>query len=384
MKKIKVATPCVGKEEYIAVKKVLKSGNYISGLNVKQFENKFAKYIGTKYGVAVNSGTAALHLAIASFGIGTGDEVIVPSLTFFATATAVIHNNGIPVFADIDPDTYCIDPKSIEKVITRRTKAIIPVHLYGHPAEMDEIMKIAKHHKLYVFEDCAQAHGAEYKGRKVGSIGDAGCWSFFATKNMTSGEGGMITTNDACIDRMSKIRRSHGLINRNDHIVLGYNYRMNEIAAAIGIVQLKKLDMMNKIRTHNSLYLLRKLKNVKWLKMPKIKSYVKHVFFWCPVQVNEDKLGMSTLELMKFLKDEGIGVRHRYIEPLYKQQMLKTYYAYPDSCPFSCLYSRKVNYSKIHLPNVEKIAGRMIGLPNHPKLTRNDLFRIINVIRSIK
>lgn len=383
-KRIKVAVPWIGKEEIKTVLEVLKSGYYVSGPNVEKFERAFAKYIKVKEAVACNSGTSAIHLVLAALGIGTGDEVIVPALTFFSTVTAVIHNNGIPVFADIDSDIYCLDPLDIEDKITEKTKAIIPVHLYGHPAEMDAINKIAKRHGLYVIEDCAQAHGAEYRGRKVGSLGHAGCWSFFATKNMTvATEGGMITLNDSKLaDKMRKIR-SHGMVNRNDHAYLGYNYRMNEIAGAIGRVQLTKLDMFNRLRNEHSMYLRRKLRGIPWLKIPPIKPYIKHAWFWCPIQIREEVLGMSTWDLRKLLQEKGMETRHRYNEPLYKQSMLNDKFVYPRGCPFSCPHSRRIDYKSINLPNVEKIAGKMLGLPNHPRLTKKERGKIVKIIRQI-
>jgi len=384
-KPIKVSFPAVGEEEIKAVAGVLRSGNYVQGPKVKEFEEKFATYIGTKYAIATNSGTAALHITIAAAGIGPGDEVIVPALTFFSTATSVIHNNAIPIFADIDPEIYCIDPGDMEKKITDKTKAVIPVHYYGHPAEMDAIMKIAREHNLLVIEDAAQAHGAEYKGKKVGSIGDAGCWSFYATKNMTTGEGGMITTDNSDLAEKARIIRNHGMTSRDDHVVLGYNYRMNEIAAAIGLIQLAKLDELNKTRIENSMYLLKNLRDVNWLYVPEIKPYVKHAFFWCPVRVNEEKLGYKTTELVAKLRERGVEVRHRYGAPLYKQPMLINQVAYPKKCPFSCpYYGKKIDYSKFHCKNAEQIAGKMIGLPNHPKLKREELDTVISTIKSMK
>lgn len=364
---------------------MLRSGYYVQGPNVRKLEEKFAEYIGTKYAIATNSGTAALHIALSAAGIGTGDEVIVPALTFFSTATSVIHNNAIPIFADIDPEIYCLDPNDVEKRMTDKTKAVIPVHLYGHPAEMDSIMEIAEARNLLVVEDAAQAHGAEYKGKKVGSIGHVGCWSFFATKNMTTGEGGMITTNDSDIAEKARIIRSHGMTSRDDHMVLGYNYRMNEISAAIGLVQLSKLDKFNEIRTKNSMYLLKGLKGVEWFGLPRIKPYVKHAFFWCPVQVDEEKLGMKTKDLRARLRERGVEVRHRYVAPLYKQPMLLNQNAYPKKCPFSCpFYGRKIDYSQFNCPNAEKITGKMIGLPNHPRLKKEELNTVISTIKTIK
>lgn len=382
---IKVAEPSVGEREIEAVAEVLRSGRYVQGQKVKEFEKKFAEYVGTEHAIATNSGTAALHIALASAGIGPGDEVIVPALTFFSTVTSVIHNNAIPIFADIDPEIYCLDPEGMEKRVTKKTKAAIPVHLYGHPAGMDQIMKIAQAHGLLVIEDAAQAHGAEYKGQKVGSIGDIGCWSFYATKNMTTGEGGMVTTNDSNIAEKARRIRSHGMTSRDDHEVLGYNYRMNEIAAAIGLVQLSKLDRLNELRTRNSMYLLKNLESVDWLETAKIKPYVMHAFFWCPVRVDEEKLGMKTKDLVATLRERGVEVRHRYVAPLYKQPMLLNQNAYPRRCPFSCpFYGEEVDYSSFSCPETEKIAGKMIGLPNHPKLEREELDRVISTIKTVK
>lgn len=382
---INVAEPFVGEEEIEAVTQVLRSGRYVQGPKVKEFEEKFAEYVGTEYAVATNSGTAALHMAQAAMGIGPGDEIIVPAMTFFSTVTSVIHSNAIPVFADIDSEIYCLDSEDMEEKITERTKAVIPVHLYGHPAEMDQIVEIAGDHNLLVVEDAAQAHGAEYKRRKVGSIGHVGCWSFYATKNMTTGEGGMITTNDSSIAEKARLIRNHGMTSRDEHVALGYNYRMNEIAAAMGIVQLSRLDKLNGIRTKNSMYLLKELEGVDWLDVARIKPYVKHAFFWCPVMVNEEKLGMKTKELVAELRERGVEVRHRYVAPLYKQPMLLNQNVYPGKCPFSCpFYGKKVDYSQSNCPNAEKIAGKMIGLPNHSKLKLEQLDTVISTIKNIK
>lgn len=382
---IKVATPIVGEEEIQAVAEVLRSGRYVQGPTVKEFEETFARYVGTKHAVATNSGTAAIHVSLATAGIGPGDEVIVPPLTFFATVEAVLHQNAIPIFADIDPEIYNLDPDDVARHITDKTKAIIPVHLYGHPAEMDPIMDLAKDHNLKVIEDCAQAHGAEYKGKKVGSFGHMGCWSFYATKNMTTGEGGIITTDDDKVAEIARAIRSHGMTGRDDHAFLGYNYRMDEMRAAIGIVQLAKLDKLNAVRSKNSLYLIEHLKDVEWLIPPTIKPYVKHAFFWCPFRVDEENLGMDTSQLIKILREKGVEVRHRYYEPLYRQEVLVKKQTYSHHCPFNCpYYNRNIDYMKVYLPNVEKIAGKMIGLPNHPALTKEELDKVTSVVKSIR
>ena len=194
---IKVASPQVGEEEAEAVRQVLLSGRYVSGPRVEEFERAFAEYIGVEHAIAVNSGTAALHAALDACGIGPGDEVIVPALTFFSTVTSVMHQGGTPIFADISLDNYCLDPFDLEQRISAHTRAVIRVHYFGHAAEMDEINAIARRHDLTVIEDCAQAHGTEYKGAKAGSIGDVGAFSFFATKHMTTGEGGVVITSNA-------------------------------------------------------------------------------------------------------------------------------------------------------------------------------------------
>ncbi len=384
MDKINVAEPSVDEEELKALEEVLYSGYYVSGPKVKEFEKRFSDYCGTEYAVATNSGTAAIHIALAAYGIGPGDEVIVPALTFFSTATAVIHQNAIPIFADIDKKSYNISPADIEDRITDKTKAIIPVHLYGNPAEMDKIMDIAKENDLIVIEDCAQAHGAEYRGKKVGSIGDSSCFSFFATKNMTTGEGGIILTDDKKIADLSRKIRSHGMSDRDTHELLGYNYRMNEFEAAIGLVQLRKLDEFNKKRKDNSYYIYDRIDDIDWIIIPEIEPYVKPAFFWCPIQVDEEKLDMETKELRSKLIDLGVETRHRYVSPMNQQKMLLEQNAYPNRCPFSCpYYGKEIDYSQFEYPNTEEIAGKMLGLPNHPKLKKGELDKVVEVLHEI-
>lgn len=382
MEFIKVAEPLVGEEEVAAVRAVLLSGMYVSGKKVQEFEARFADYIGTKYAVMVNSGTAAIHITLAALGIGPGDEVIVPALTFFSTATAVIHQNAIPIFADID-EHYCLDPASVEQVITARTRAIIPVHYFGYMANMDALMEIAHRHNLIVIEDCAQAHGAEYYGQKAGAIGRAGAFSFFATKNMTTGEGGAITTDDEELAKTAKLIRAHGMINRDDHVLLGYNYRMTEMEAAFGLVQLSKLDDFNAARIRNSEYLLNNLRDLDWLYVETFDPNIKHVYFWCPIRVLEEQTGKPASDFGRYLKENGIGFRQRYQEPLYRQIMLLEKQVYPKQCPFSCpFYGNGLDYSKVHLPHAEQVSGKIFGLPNHPKLEQRHLDRVLEVVRA--
>ena len=373
---IKVSTPVTDEEEEKAVAEVLQSGRYADGPKAKEFEKNFSEYIKTQHAVATSSGTAALHMALIACGVKPGDEVIVPALTFFATVESVLHQGAIPVFADLDPKTYCIDPKDMEKKISNKTKAIIPVHFFGEPAEIEEIVEISHRHNLHVVEDCAQAHGAEFRGKKVGSFGDANCWSFYATKNMTTGEGGMVTTDNKEFAEKIFALRNHGMTNRNDHTILGYNYRLSEIHAAIGVVQLKKLEKFNKKRTEISNILRDELSSISWLEAQYIPDYIKHAFFWCAFKIDEKKIGMSGKELREELMKKGLEVRQRYTEPLYKQPVLL-------ENNFNGLVKEKIDYSKIYLPNVESIAGKLIGLPNHPKLSEKDVQDTISIIRSI-
>jgi len=382
---IKVAVPITGEEEAAAIRKVVLSGNFVSGKNVAEFEKRFASYIDVSGASAMNSGTAALHVALAILGIGPGDEVIVPPLSFMSTVTSVLHQNAIPVFADIDKDSFCISSDDIKKRITERTRAIIPVHLYGNSCEMDEIMNIARDHDLFVIEDCAQAHGTEYKGRRVGSIGHMGAFSFFATKHMTTGEGGIIVSNNReWIDKANQIR-SHGMAGRDDHIVLGYNYRMNEIAAAMGLVQLYKLDDFNNMRIYNSKYLLDALSANpgKWYHVPKLSKEIKHTFFWCPLIIKADE-GFDPREVVESLRRRGIEVRRRYYQPLYRQKVIQDYSPYPGGCPFVCRPEpERPDYTNLYLSNVELLAGNIIGLPNHPRLQQKDLDHIVETIQDL-
>jgi perosamine synthetase len=242
---IPIAEPALGEEELNNVIEAVKSGWISSqGKFILEFEQAFARYCGVKYGVATANGTVALHLALEALGIGQGDEVIVPTLTFVATANAVRYTGATPVLVDSRPDYWCIDPEGFERAITPRTKAIMPVHLYGHPCDMDAIMDIARRHGLYVIEDAAEAHGAEYKGQKVGSFGDINCFSFFGNKIITTGEGGMCLTNNDELASKMRILRDHGMnpSRKYWHDIVGFNYRMTNLQAAVGVAQVRKLD----------------------------------------------------------------------------------------------------------------------------------------------
>lgn len=365
-KVIKVASPVIGQEEVDAVTEVLLSGNYVSGEKVGEFEKAFARYIGCRHAVAVNSGTAALHIALEAFGVHENDEVIVPPLTFFATVSSVLYLRAIPVFADIDADDLCLSPEDTEKKITSRTKAIIPVHLFGNAAKMDVFLEISRKKGIHVIEDCAQSHGTEYKAKKTGSIGEAGCFSFFATKHITTGEGGMITTDNSRVAETARIIRNHGMIGKDRHTRLGFNNRMTEMEAAMGLVQLRRLDELNSKRIANSEYLLRGLSGLSWAKVLPLNKDIKHTYFWCPIMIADDKTEKSFEDLKQHLQKNRIGFRQRYQEPLYKQEVLK---------------DLRLDYTNVYLPNAEKVAGKILGLPNHANLMKGDLDKILKVLK---
>lgn len=357
---IPVARPMVGEEEIEAAIRVLRSGNYISGPEVAAFEEEFADYIGVKYAVACNSGTAALQLALQALSIEhKNQEVIVPSMSFFASVSSVVLAGATPIFADVD-DRCNIDPNDIQQYLWSGTKAIIPVHLYGHPCQIDKINQIAKKNNLFVIEDCAQAHGAEFKGKKVGSLGHIGCFSFFATKNMTTIEGGMITTNNEDVASQAKVLRSHGMIDRHTHIKIAQNFRMNEVSAAIGRVQLRKLGVLNRTRIENSLELLDGIEEKEWFKLYQPEDHVKDVYFWFPIYCNKPQ------QFIEYLNKHDIGFRFRYHQPLYNQPCLNGCYSY--------------NFRK----NADVLSGRMFGLPNYPGLTKYQISKVIDVVNNFK
>ncbi len=353
---IPIARPMIQTEEKEAVLAVLDSGMLAQGEWVASFEKAFAKYIGVKHAVAASSGTAALHLAMLAHGIGPGDEVITSPFTFIATANAVLYTGARPVFVDIEPDTFDIDPNQVEQSITQRTKAILPVHLFGHPAEMDAIMEIAERHGLTVIEDAAQAHGAEYHGQRVGSFG-TGVFSFYPTKNMTTGEGGMVTTDDDLLARKLRLLRDHGMPRRYVHEVLGYNFRMTNIAAAIGLAQLSKLDDFNSARIGNAAYLTERIHKVI---TPTVRPGVKHVFHQYTVRVPSGRD-----EAVEELREAGVGVGIYYPIPIHQQSLY-----------------RGLGYHD-RFPAAEQAASEVLSLPVHPALTQEDLDKIVEVVEAL-
>lgn len=359
---IPIARPFLSDNEIRAVTEVLRSGILARGPRVAEFEDEFAKYIGRKHAIATSSGTSALHISNLVMGISEGSEVIIPPLTFFATASTVLFCGGRPAFADIDPETYTLDPSSVERRVTNATRAIIPVDLYGQTADYDPIQRIADENNLKIIEDACQAHGATYDGRRAGAYGDVSCFSFYATKNMTTGEGGMILTDNDQIAERSRLLREHGEETHYNHVMLGYNYRMMEISAALGLVQLQKLDEIVRKRQENARMLTDELENVRGIDAPIIGKGRGHSFYQYIVKVGED-FPMSRKDLIEHLKKKGIGSRPTYPVPLYMQPVLKNL-GVSGQCPVA-----------------ESLLPQLLELPIHPHLKSEEIQLIAKSIR---
>lgn len=353
---IPVAKPQIGLQERRAVDRVLKSGMLAQGPQVAAFEEEFSELVaGGKPCVAVNSGTSGQHLGLLAGGVGPGDEVIVPSFTFAATANSVALTGATPVFADISLDDFCLDPRSVEAAITNKTVGIMPVHLYGHPAPMKELQTIAEKHKLALFEDAAQAHLAEIDGQRVGTFGQFGMFSMYPTKNMTSGEGGMVVCEDESFARKVRLLRNQGMEAQYKNEVVGLNNRMTDIHAAIGRVQLKKLPKWTATRQKNARSLTELITTAR---TPAVSQTARHVFHQYTIQVPADRDAVA-----KRLNEEfGIGSGVYYPIP---NHLLVSLNAYP-----------RVN----ELPNTLQAAQSVLSLPVHPSLTASDVKRIATAV----
>jgi len=364
---IPINAPQIGEEEIEAVVNVLKGGVLTHGLGagpmVAKFEEAFSKFVESKHAIAVNSGTAALHLAILGAEIKLGDEIILPSFTFVATAETVIMAGAKPVFVDIDPETYNISPRKIEEAITKKTKAIIPVDLYGLPAYLQPIKEIAGKHGLRIIEDAAQAHGAIYKEKPVGAFADVTCWSFYASKNMTTGEGGMITTNNDEIAEKILLMRSHGEKEKYKSIMLGYNYRMPEVQAALGCVQLKRLPQFLAKRRENAERLTAKLKKAGNLLLPIEPKYCKHSWYLYTVRLKDVKRNERDIVVEK-LRQKGIGAAVYYTNPIH----IMPYYS---------------KFRKSRLPETEKAAEQVFSLPIHPSVSTEQIDFISDTVLNL-
>jgi dTDP-4-amino-4,6-dideoxygalactose transaminase len=352
---IPAARPLIGDEERAAVDAVLASGGLAQGPQVAAFEREFSAFVGDRECVAVNSGTSALHMALIALGVGAGDEVIVPSFTFAATANAVALTGATPVFVDIEADSFCISPDAVRAAITPRTRAVMPVHLYGHPAAMDRIAGVAADAGLLVVEDAAQAHAAALNGTPVGAFGDAACFSFYPTKNMTSGEGGMVTTANPETARMVRLLRNQGMEQRYRNEVVGFNTRMTDIHAAIGRVQLGKLAGWTAMRQSNAAFLSANLEGVV---VPTVADGAVHVYHQYTIRIP----GHDQDAFVAALAERGVGSGVYYPTPVH-------------ALPSFGL--------ELDLPETARAAREVVSLPVHPALGQADLETIVAAVNAV-
>lgn len=359
---IRVSAPYITDEDIEAVVSVLRTGMLSFGRVGEEFERELAMYLGVKHALAVSNGTAALYLSLKALGIGPGDEVVVPDFTFFATASTVLLAGAVPVLADIELDTYTIDPFDLERAVGDRTKSIIPVHLYGHPADMDAVSEVSRDRGLYVIEDCAQALGAEFRGRRVGGLGHAGAFSFYPTKSITTGEGGAVATDVDRVADLVRLLRNHGQRSRYYHVELGWNMRMTDLQAALGLSQLRRVERMNEKRRELARVYMEELASVPQIRLPVERSWAKHSFNLFTVWVE----GEGTRDrLARFLRERGVETAVHYPIPLHSQPALAGARRAPGCCP-----------------NSERASGHVLSLPLHPGLDPADVVKISELVKS--
>ncbi|HOT06010.1 MAG: Aspartate aminotransferase [Methanosaeta sp. PtaB.Bin039] len=360
---IPIAKPLVGDEEIAAVGEVMRSGMLVQGEAVRRFEEAFSSYLGVGASVAVSNGTVALDLALKALGIGVGDEVICPAFTFIATANAVLYQGARPVFADVDSRTFNLDPEDLAEKVTSRTRAVLGVHLYGQPMDMKAVQEICMDRDLMLVEDCAQAHGAEYRGKKVGSF-STGCFSFYPTKNMTTGEGGLITTSDESLASRARLLRNHGDLGKYNHQMVGYNYRMTNIQGAIGLVQMKRLEQFIEARIRNAEFLSSHIMR-DGLTTPYRMPAARHVYNQYVLRV-EEGFPLSRDALAERLQGMGIGTGIHYPKAVYQQAIYREM-GLTGSCPVA-----------------EDVSLRVLSLPVHPALLPEQLAYIADTVNSLE
>ena len=360
---IPIAKPVIGREEIKAISDVLKSGNLVQGRLTKEFEKRFSEYNSISSSIATSNGSTALFTAVRALGLGKGDEVITTPFSFIASSNCLVQNRLKPVFADIDKKTFNIDPEKIESAVTKKTKAVLVVHLYGNPCEMEKIIDICNRHNLVLIEDCCQAHGAEYYNKKVGTFGEISCFSFYATKNMTTGEGGAILTSDKWLEQKCREIINHGQSEKYVHTSIGYNFRMTDMQAALGIVQLSKLDKMNDKRIRNAALFNKYLWKIKNIETPLSKLGVKHVFHQYTIKV-KDGFPRNRDQLQEFLNKRDVQTGIHYPIPIHLQPS----------------YRKRCNIS---LPVSEEVSKEVLSLPVHPLLSRNEVMYIADLISEV-
>jgi perosamine synthetase len=352
--RISLSQPYIDEEDIHSVEQAFREGRLSQGKYVEKFEKEFAKYVRVKHAIAVSNGTAALHLALAALDVGPGDEVLVPSFSFIATSNCVLYQAAKPVFVDIDPLTYDIDPQKIVRKINKRTKVVIPVHYAGQPCDMDSINEVATRFKLHVVEDAAEAHGALYKNRKAGSLGDIACFSFYPNKNMTTGEGGMVTTDDDKIAEKVRLARSHGQDYRYHHIALGYNYRMTDIQGALGLTQLQKLDWILQKKAQAADYYSQNLTEITngKVEFPYVAPYATHTYMLYPILFqNRHERDLALRKLTQSGVEAVIHFPPIHLQPLYRNLF---------------------HYRKGYLPITEKTAETILSIPLYALITQED------------
>lgn len=381
----------VGDEEMALVSEVIRSGNmgYLYGTKVKEFQRQFAARYGVSTAVAVSSGTAALHTAMAFLDIGPGDEVLVPAITDMGTILGVLLQNAVPVFVDVDWETQNVDPDDIERHINERTKAIMVVHLYGMPCDMDRIMPIARKHNLYVVEDCAQAHLTEYKGKLVGTIGDIGCFSFQQSKQMTTGDGGMIITNQEeicgrklqhCCDKAWPREKYR------DHLFLAPNYHMTELQAAVGIAQFNKLPQFIYNRRKTAMHLSDLVKDIKGVYVPGDRGMGRHTYYEYPLVIDSKEFTADNKTLAEALTAEGVKTAPSYLPyPIYMYDVVYKMRTYNNTrCPYSCpLRSEEIEYSEDMCPTAVQACKDMLYIPLNEKMTEKHAEDIAAAVRKV-
>lgn len=368
--RITMSSPDLDESDFQGVLEVLRSGRLALGAKAEEFERIVAEYLGVKHGVTVSSGTAGLHLLVCSLGLGPGDEVLVPSFTFAASVNVILYEKAVPVFVDIEPDTYNMDPDDLERKITPHCKAIMAVDVFGHPVEWDSILRIASENNLKVIDDSCEALGAEYKGRKLGLFGEAAVFAFYPNKQMTTGEGGLIVTNDEQIAHLARSLRNQGRREMGawlEHERLGYNYRLDEMSAALGVSQFRRLEQFLRKREQVAQIYAEKLQTFDWVRMPEVRSYVRKSWFVYVVELEE---GIDRDEVVRALGEEGIPSRG-YFPPVHEMPYVRSQ-AFPGSNS---------------LPVTEKIAKRTIALPFHNNMDESDIDVVTkalsNVVRSV-
>jgi perosamine synthetase len=363
-KKIQLVKPTFSQKDADDIAKVLKSAYVRMGPYTKEFEEKFAARVGAKYAYAVSNGTAALHCAYLST-LKPGDEVIAPAFTFIATISTVIYSNAKPVLADVDPETFLLDPEQVKEKITKKTKAIAPVHLFGNSCDMKALTEIAEDHKLLIINDCAQAHGTEYENKDLGSWPNVSCYSFYPTKTMTTGEGGIVTTDDPELNRLGSLIRSHGDDGRYHHVVLGLNYRITDIMSVIGLNQLAQLDDFLVKRRYNGKALTKGLNGLDEVKPQVVTPRTKPSYSYFSVALDLTKLSCTREEFMKALMAENIECGIHYPSSLTEQPIVKQLIK-PKPCPIS-----------------EDLSKRILSLPMHTYLEARDLDKIVEAVKKV-